>query len=225
MLSSTVVRCRGWVVGSRSRFVSWCRIIFGFTRVLNIGNVSRVIISNIVGDGLGATIRKKDIVLAIGSISITSFIVSKVNTRVVISNSIGKVVVGRSFIGRCRFVCRCMVNRGMVDRYMVNRSMVDSMMDWSMMNRGMVDNRGMVYRGMVNTSMVNRGMMNRSNGMVYRCMSSKLEVRVARHISADQGQKSRKGNKYLKVSKNLYQRPIGIKGNRLNQCFEWLVLN
>ena len=162
MLSSTVVRCRRWVVGSRSRFVSWRRIIFGFTRVLNIGNVSRVIISNIVGDGLGATIRKKDIVLAIGSISITSFIVSKVNTRVIISNSIGKVVVGRSFIGRCRFVDRCRsVSRGMVNRYMVN---------WGMVNRGMV-NTSMVHRGMVH-----RGMMNWGNGMVYRCMSSKLEV-------------------------------------------------
>ena len=168
MLSSTMVRCRRWVVGSRSRFVSWCRIIFGFTRVLNIGNVSRVIISNIVGDGLGATIRKKDIVLAIGSISITSFIVSKVNTRVIISYSIGIVIVGWSFIGWCRFVSRCRfvdrcrsVGRGMVNRYMVN---------WGMVNRGVVNT------SMGNRGMVHRGMMNRGNGMMYRSMSSKFEV-------------------------------------------------
>ena len=131
-------------------FVSGCRFVsrFGmvglsFTRVLNIGNISRVIISNIVGDGLGATIRKKDIVLAIGSISITSFIVSKVNTRVIISYSIGIVIVGRSFIGWCRFISRCRfvdrcrsVSRGMVYRYMVN---------WGMVNRGMV--KGCMMRG------------------------------------------------------------------------------
>ena len=138
---------RGWFVGSRGWFVSWCRSIFGFTRVLNISNISRVVISDSVGDSLGAAIREKDIVLAIGSISITSFIVSKVNTRVIISNSIGKVVVGRSFIGRCRFVSRCRfvdrcrsVSRGMVNRYMVN---------WGMVNRGMVKgcmvNWAMVY--------------------------------------------------------------------------------
>ena len=157
-----MVGCWSWAV-NRGWFVSWCRSIFGFTRVLNISNISRVVISDSVGDSLGAAIRKKDIVLAIGSISVTSFIVSKVNTRVIISYSIGIVIVGWSFIGWCRFVSRCRfvdrcrsVSRGMVNRYMVN---------WRMVNRGMV-----------NTSMVNRGMMNRSNGMVYRCMSSKLEV-------------------------------------------------
>ena len=162
-----MVGCWCWVV-NRGRFVSWCRSIFGFTRVLNISNISRVVISNSVGDSLGAAIRKKDIVLAIGSISITSFIVSKVNTRVIISYSIGIVIVGRSFIGRCRFVSRCRfvdrcrsVSRGMVNRYMVN---------WGMVNRGMVNT------SMVNRGMVHRGMMNRGNGMVHRCMSSKLEV-------------------------------------------------
>ena len=34
----------------------------GFTRVLNIGNISGVIISNSVGNSLGTAIRKKDIV-------------------------------------------------------------------------------------------------------------------------------------------------------------------
>ena len=82
----------GWFVGSRGRFVSWCRSIFGFTRVLNISNISRVVISDSVGDSLGAAIRKKDIVLAIGSISITSFGLAVFHSRVVILGSIGIVV-------------------------------------------------------------------------------------------------------------------------------------
>ena len=103
---------------------------------------------------MGAAIGKKDIVLTIGSISITSFVVSKVNTRVVISNSIGKVVVGRSFIGRCRFVSRCRLVsrcRSVVDRCRsVSRCMVD---------RSMVNNRCMVNTSMMNRSMVDRGMV------------------------------------------------------------------
>ena len=86
-------------VGSRvgSRLVG---LIVGLTLVPHISHIARVGISNIVGDNLGAAIRKVDTVLAIGSIVITVLIGSKVGTRVVISNSILILVDSRSVISR-----------------------------------------------------------------------------------------------------------------------------
>ena len=100
-----MVRGRSRVVGSGSR-VSWLvgfGFVFGvdgFTRVFDISDVSRVVIGNLVGDGLDTASGQSNMVFAMGGISITSFGGSKVGSRVIISNSIGVVVCGGN-IGVC----------------------------------------------------------------------------------------------------------------------------
>ena len=79
-----VGRCRCRLVGC----------VFGFTRVLNISDVSRISI-NTVCYSLDPAVGKGNIVASRGSISITSFGLAEVNSRVVILSSIGVVVVGK----------------------------------------------------------------------------------------------------------------------------------
>ena len=112
---------------------------------------------------MGTAIGKSYTIFSIGSITITGFILSKVGTRVVISNSISISVDSWAIISRLRV--SWVNNRSMVDRSMVNRDMVDrGVVDRSSMEDGsMVDS--MMNRGMVN-SMMNRCMM---NSMVERC--------------------------------------------------------
>jgi len=62
--------------------------VSGFTLISDIGNISRVGISDRVGDNLGTTIRESYTIFTAGSITITVLILSKVGSRVVISNSI-----------------------------------------------------------------------------------------------------------------------------------------
>ena len=85
----------GWLVWGR--LVLW---VLGNTLVLDISNIARVGISNIVGHNLGAAIRKSNTVLAIGSIAIPVLIGSKVRARVVISDSISILVDSRLIIRR-----------------------------------------------------------------------------------------------------------------------------
>ena len=116
---------------------------------------------------MGATIGKSYTIFSIGSITITGFILSKVGTRVVISNSISISVDNWAIISRLRVsrVNRSWVNnRSMVDRGMVNRDMVD---------RGMVDRSSMENGSMVD-SMMNRGMV---NSMMSRCMMNSMVER------------------------------------------------
>ena len=88
-----VNRCR--LVGRcRCRFVG---CVFGFTRVLNISNVSRISI-NTVCHSLDPAVRKGNIVASRGSISVTAFALSKVDSRVVISSGVD-IVVSRGNIG------------------------------------------------------------------------------------------------------------------------------
>ena len=71
-----------------------CRLVgfvFGFTRVLNISNISAITI-NTVSYSLDSAIRKGNIVASRGSISITVFSLTKVDSRVVISGGISIVV-------------------------------------------------------------------------------------------------------------------------------------
>ena len=122
---------------------------------------------------MGTAIGKSYTIFSIGSITITGFILCKVGTRVVISNSISISVDSWAIISRLRVsrVNRSWVNnRSMVDRGMVNRDMVDrGVVDRSSMeNRSMVDS--MMNRGMVN-SMMNRGMV---NSMMSRCMMNSM---------------------------------------------------
>ena len=114
---------------------------------------------------MGATIGKSYTIFSIGSITITGFILCKVGTRVVISNSISISVDSWAIISRLRVsrMNRSWVNNGsMVDRGMVNRDMVD---------RGMVDRSSMKDRSMVD-SMMDRGMV---NSMVSRCMVDRVD--------------------------------------------------
>ena len=134
----------------------------GFPFIFHICNVA--IRTGTVGDNLGTTIRKSYTIFPSGSITITGFILSKVGTRVVISNSISISVDSWAIISRLRVsrVNRSWVNnRSMVDRGMVNRDMVD---------RGVVDRSSMEDGSMVD-SMMNRGMV---NSMMSRCMMNSM---------------------------------------------------
>ena len=94
-----MVRCRGSMVNRcGGRLVNRCRgrlvgCVFGFTRVLNISDVSRISI-NTVCYSLDPAIGKGNIVASRGSISVTAFALSKVNSRVVISSGVDIVVSG-----------------------------------------------------------------------------------------------------------------------------------
>ena len=151
----------------RSRLLGLIGSIVSLTFIFDIGNISRVAISNIVGNNLSTAIGKSYTIFSIGSITITGFILSKVGTRVVISNSISISVDSWAIISRLRVsrVNRSWVNNGsMVDRGMVNRDVVD---------RGMVDRSSMEDGSMVD-SMMNRGMV---NSMVSRCMMNSMVER------------------------------------------------
>ena len=58
------------------------------TLVFNISNIARVGISSSVGDNLGAAIRKNSAVFSRGGISVPLLILSKVGSRIAVSNSI-----------------------------------------------------------------------------------------------------------------------------------------
>ena len=66
----------------------------GFTRVLNIGNISRVVISNSVSDSLGTTVGEEDAVFTVGSVSITRLFLVELYTGIVIIDSVVVSVVG-----------------------------------------------------------------------------------------------------------------------------------
>ena len=147
-------------------------IIVSLTSVLNISNVSRIVISHSVSHGLGATIRKEHMVVAIGSIAITGLLLTKMKLTIlviasiatgsiVILGSISILVVSWGIIRRFSMVGRSMVDRSFVSRSMVDRGMMyRSMVDRSMMHRNMVD-RGMMYRsmvdGMTHCTMISKG--------------------------------------------------------------------
>jgi len=76
----------------RSRLLGLIRSIVGLTLVFDISDISRVSISDSVGDNLGTTIGKGYTVFARGSITITVLVLLEVGTRVVISNSIAILV-------------------------------------------------------------------------------------------------------------------------------------
>ena len=82
----------------RCRLVGRCRCrlvgcVFGFTRVLNISNISRISIHT-VSYSLDSAIGKGNVVASRGSISVTAFALSKVDSRVVISSGVDIIVSG-----------------------------------------------------------------------------------------------------------------------------------
>ena len=86
-----VNRC-WWVVRSRSRVVrSRGRSVFSLTIICNISDVSTITI-NTVSYSLDSSIGKSNIVTSRSRVSVTFFIGTKVNSGIVISNSISVVV-------------------------------------------------------------------------------------------------------------------------------------
>jgi hypothetical protein len=73
-------------------------LVVGLTLVPHISDVSRVGISNVVGNNLGAAIGKVDTVLSGGGVVITVLVGGEVGSRVVISDSITVLVDSRAFI-------------------------------------------------------------------------------------------------------------------------------
>jgi len=106
---------------------------------------------------LGSTIRKQNMVISLSIMTVSSLLVAKIDTRIIIFYTICIIIGSWSIVmyrGVDRSVDRGVVYyRGMVDRFVVdNRGMVD---------RFMMDNRGVVNRSMVNGSgVVDRGMVN-----------------------------------------------------------------
>merc|ERR1719273_287787 len=100
--------------------------ISGLTLVFDIGDISRVGISNGVGDNLGTTIGESYTVLTAGSITITVLILSKVGARVVISDSIAILVDSGAIISGL----------------MVSRSGVSRLVGGSWVNNGWLVNDG-----------------------------------------------------------------------------------
>ena len=75
---SRLVGCRGRLVGGGS-LVDRSRGIGGLALILHVHHIAGVAISSVVGDNLGAAIREKDTVLAVGRVAITGLIGAKLN--------------------------------------------------------------------------------------------------------------------------------------------------
>ena len=133
----------------RSRSIGLISRVLGFTLVSDISNISRVLIPNIVGDNLGTTIGKSYTVFTRGSITITVLTLSKVGTRVVISDSITVLVESWAFISGL-----------MVSLLRVSGLVGGSrLVDWGRL----VDRGGVVNgSGLVGGSLVNNG-----SGVIY----------------------------------------------------------
>ena len=78
---------RGSLVGSGS--------VVGGARVLDIGNITRVLIGHGVGHSLDAAVRKGNMVLSLGGVAIAGLLLAKVGARVVILDGVGVLVGGR----------------------------------------------------------------------------------------------------------------------------------
>merc|ERR1719464_604393 len=93
--------------GSMDNWVGGCRGVHSFTGVSNISNVSTISIVNMVSDSLDSAVREGYIVASRGSVSVTSFSGTKVDSRIVISSGVswGNIGVDRGgAIGR--WACR-----------------------------------------------------------------------------------------------------------------------
>merc|ERR1719464_681828 len=84
--------------GSMDNWVGGCRGVHSFTGVSNISNVSTISIVNMVSDSLDSAIREGYVVASRGSVSVTSFSGTKVDSRVVISSGVS-ICVSRGDIG------------------------------------------------------------------------------------------------------------------------------
>ena len=78
---------RGSLVGSRS--------IVGGARVLDISDITGVLIGHGVGHSLDASVGKGNMVLSLGGVAIAGLLLAKVGTRVVVLDGVGVLVGGR----------------------------------------------------------------------------------------------------------------------------------
>ena len=78
---------RGSLVGSRS--------IMGGARVLDISDITGVLIGHGVGHSLDATVGKGNMVLALGGVTVTCLLLAKVGAGVVVLDGVGVLVGGR----------------------------------------------------------------------------------------------------------------------------------
>jgi hypothetical protein len=70
-------------------------VIVGLTRVLDISHITRVVISHLVGHGLNAAIRQSHVILTIGGVAVSGLVGSKVDSRIIIMDSITVLIVSR----------------------------------------------------------------------------------------------------------------------------------
>ena len=105
----------GWGVVNR-RFVYWLvGIITWSSFVCYFNNVSRVTISSVVLNVLSTAIWKDNAVFAIGRVTVTGFVSTKLNPSIFVSYSIF-VLVFWWFISVCWLMVRWGMLRGMVRR-------------------------------------------------------------------------------------------------------------
>ena len=143
------------MVRGRLGWVVW--LIVSLALILDIGDIARVSVSHLVSDDLGAAVGKGNTVLAIGGVTITGLVLSKVSTRVVVSNSVLVPVDSWAIIGWLLVAVdgSWVVGSWLVDHWcwVVDR-FVDyggSVVDWGMVDNGLVvhNGSGVVDRGRV----------------------------------------------------------------------------
>ena len=165
----------GMVDGSMMRRGMVGRLIMRLAGVLDIGDIAGVSIIDVVVHCLEATIRKLDVVLALGGIAIAALTSAKVEAVLVSDTILIGVVGGSGLIVGLVVASSVVRGRGVVDRGMVDGGVVDggsmvdrgvvhrSVVDGSMVHWGMVDG-GMVHGSMVHGSMVRWPMVGNSCG-------------------------------------------------------------
>ena len=128
------------------------RLVMRLARVLDVGNVARVGVIDMVGHGLEAAVRKLDVVLALGGVAVAALAGTEVEAVLVGDAVLIRVVGGSGLVVGLVVAASVVRGGGVVDWGMVDGSMVH----WGMMDRGMV------HRGMVHWSMVHGGMVHGS---------------------------------------------------------------
>ena len=155
----------GMVDGSMMRRGMVGRLIMRLAGVLDIGDIAGVSIIDVVVHCLEATIRKLDVVLALGGIAIAALTSAKVEAVLVSDTILIGVVGGSGLIVGLVVASSVVRGRGVVDRGMVDGGVVDggSMVDRGVVHRSVVDGSmvhwGMVDGGMVHGSMVHGSMV------------------------------------------------------------------
>ena len=84
-------------------------LVVGLSRVRYVGNIARVVISNMIFHGLDPTIGQGNMVFTLCGIAIAVLIVAKVGSVIVIVDLVPIVVVGRLMFVLMRFVVGLMM--------------------------------------------------------------------------------------------------------------------